>query len=86
MGNAEVGGFTRDQIAFVQKVLKSGALLENETFHIAERILRAFMETSGVGPETLLVLNGLPRHLGQAADLDRTVDTLSAELAPLLST
>jgi len=74
VGNAETGGFTRSEIAFVQGDMEKGALLENETFHIAERILRAFIDASGVGPGELLVLNGLPRHVGQASDVDRIVD------------
>ena len=69
-----VTGFTDDELAFVREVLEQGALLENETFPIAEQILRAFVDANPVGPEGLLVLNGLPRHLGQAADVDRIVD------------
>ena len=55
------------------RVLEQGALLENETFHVAERILRGFMDARRVSHEDLLVLNGLPRHLGQATDVDRIV-------------
>lgn len=67
-------GFTDDEVTFVREVLEQGALLENETFSIAERILRAFVDANPVGPQGLLVLNGLPRHQGQAADVDRIVD------------
>ena len=73
VADGKIGGFSGDEIAFVRDVLLKGALLENETFQIAERILGAFVETSRVNPGDLLVLNGLPRHLGQAADVDRLV-------------
>jgi len=78
--------------AFIVEVLQRGALLEDEHFHIAEKILRAFIvgQEDGEytktgcrdsrrpdGPEqprqtpAMIVLNGLPRHIGQAADVDR---------------
>ncbi len=54
----------------VNRVLRSGALLDNENFHIAEKILRSFAEEKNLGTDGLLVLNGLPRHAGQADDVD----------------
>jgi len=51
-------------------VLGSGALLEDEQFPIAERILRRFLAANGASSETRIVLNGLPRHVGQARDVD----------------
>jgi adenylate kinase family enzyme len=63
-----------DDIAFLRSVLEDGALLEDEHFHIAEKILRAFVAERVAGPDDLLVLNGLPRHVGQAEDVDRLVD------------
>lgn len=56
-------GLTPAEKEFVRDVLARGALLEEETFYIAEKILRAFI----AGHESeRLVLNGLPRHVGQA--------------------
>jgi adenylate kinase len=52
--------------------LQSGALLEDEHFPLAARILRRFMSRSG--DHAWLVLNGLPRHLGQAHAMDAIVD------------
>jgi adenylate kinase family enzyme len=52
-----------DEVRFLREVLATGALLEDEQFPIAERILRAFLERAGEAP---VVLNGLPRHVGQA--------------------
>ena len=66
--------FTLEQVRFIREVLERGALLENETFYLAEKILSAFKDRHAVQADDLLVLNGLPRHMGQAADVDRLVD------------
>ena len=50
----------------VKNVLKSGALLAEDEFHIARDILEDFMRRKKVAPDDILVLNGLPRHVGQA--------------------
>lgn len=60
----------REDIEFLQEVLRSGALLENEHYPLAERILRRFLVQREVDAAAFLVLNGLPRHVGQAAALD----------------
>jgi len=57
-------------IDFLREVLRSGALLEDEHFPIAERILTSFLAAHGGDARTLIVLNGLPRHVGQAEALD----------------
>ena len=62
---------TAEDMALVRRVLATGALLENETFHVAERILTAFLRERQAKGADLLVLNGLPRHAGQARDVDR---------------
>jgi adenylate kinase family enzyme len=73
---AEQGGegLTDDDIAYVRKVLTEGALLEDETFYIARAILEGFMAENGVGERDLVVLNGLPRHAGQARDVAEVLD------------
>lgn len=78
-------GITSAEQEFVREVLAKGALLENETFYIAEKILRAFITGH---EEELLVLNGLPRHVGQAAALEpivkvTTVVQLQADAATI---
>jgi len=65
-GAAPGNGLSTADTAFVRDVLASGALLEAETFHIAETILRRFIEHHAPAPEDIIVLNGLPRHAGQA--------------------
>lgn len=59
---------------FLENVLLRGVLLENETFYLAEAVLTAFIEERRVGTGDLLVLNGLPRHVDQARDMDRLVN------------
>jgi len=74
---AETTGYhplTSDDRAVILHSLKTGALLENETFYIAERIFRAFVEEKNISGNDFLILNGLPRHLDQARDVDRLVD------------
>ena len=64
-------GLTDSDVAFVADVLERGALLENERFYIAERILDAFMVEKEMEQGQLVLLNGMPRHVGQAGDVDR---------------
>jgi adenylate kinase len=64
-------GFTEKEIAFIRGVLQEGLLLENEYFYIAEKILLLFLKQCSFGGSDTLVLNGLPRHVDQARDVDR---------------
>jgi adenylate kinase family enzyme len=61
--------FTKEEIAFIRKVLYEGVLLENEHFHIAKKILAAFVKKRKIRKNDLIILNGLPRHTGQAEDI-----------------
>ena len=63
---------SRADLEFLRRVLQCGALLEDEYFPLAARILRRFLSRSG--DHAWLVLNGLPRHLGQAYAMDAIVD------------
>lgn len=67
----------RDDLRFLRSVLRSGALLENEHFPLAERILRSFLSRSGADRRTMVVMNGLPRHVGQADAVDAIVDVVA---------
>jgi adenylate kinase len=69
----ESGQFTPDEIRFLRRVLKEGALLEADRFPLAARILDAFIGHNNVPNDDLLVLNGLPRHLEQARAADHKV-------------
>jgi adenylate kinase len=66
--------FTGEEVAMVRGVLEAGTLLENEDFPLAERIFREFAAEKVRGPETCVVLNGLPRHVDQARAMDAIVD------------
>lgn len=68
--------FTDDDLAYIKKVLKEGILLENETFYIAEKILNSFINKNSITSNDLLILNGLPRHIDQAEDVDGIVDIM----------
>ena len=59
-------GLTSGDVATVQSVLTGGALLEDDTFHIARTILEVFMKEQDIGGQDIIILNGLPRHAGQA--------------------
>lgn len=64
---------TQEDVDYIHKVLKEGALLENETFYIAENLLHTFIDQNGITADDLVVLNGLPRHVGQAEDVDAII-------------
>jgi adenylate kinase len=61
---------SQQDIDFLRGVLERGVLLEDRDFPIAERILRAFLLRRSVDDRTVVVLNGLPRHTGQASALE----------------
>ena len=67
-------GLTQDQSDFVRSVLQTGALLEDEHFCIAEKILTGFLAERNTGRGDLVILNGLPRHIGQADAMDALLD------------
>lgn len=54
--------------------LKTGALLESENFHIARKILQRFTDEKKLKDSDILLLNGMPRHEGQAIDMNGLVE------------
>ncbi|MEI6971458.1 MAG: nucleoside monophosphate kinase [bacterium] len=66
--------FAAADIAVIRRVLATGALLDNSEFGIAIKTLACFLSRKRVGPGDLLLLNGLPRHSGQARQLSGLVD------------
>ena len=54
-------GMSDDDVAFLGEVLEEGVLLENETFHLAKKVLDNFCENEAQGAD-IIVLNGLPRQ------------------------
>jgi adenylate kinase family enzyme len=67
------GFLSAAELATVRACLRTGALLENETFGIAAKILTACLDESRVDRDGVLLMNGLPRHRDQARDVDRLV-------------
>ncbi len=67
-------GLSDEDVVYVRKVLAEGALLEDEAFGIARGILKHFMADREVRAEDRVVLNGLPRHVGQARDVGSVLD------------
>ncbi len=63
-------GLSPAEIAFLREVLDSGRLLEDGHFGIAEKVLRAFLNEGPASAPEWVVLNGMPRHVGQAKALE----------------
>ncbi len=61
--------FLPSERIFIQKVLEEGLLLEDQHFPLALKILRFFLASKKAQGNELLVMNGLPRHQGQAEAL-----------------
>lgn len=59
-------GLNAHELKRVDAVLLRGALLEDGDFSVALKLLDAFMTAHALDEESDLILNGLPRHIGQA--------------------
>ena len=68
-----IAAFSPEERRFLRDVLQSGALLEDSHFSLAERILTQFLESQCRDDQREVVLNGLPRHAGQAEMVGRIV-------------
>ena len=64
---------TKPEKAAVREALRSGVLLENETFPVARKLFMEFCRVGSVRDQDLVILNGLPRHIGQAEDMEALV-------------
>lgn len=64
---------SRDDIGLLENKLRENALLDDDEFYIAERIVVSFAATRHLEPEEYLILNGLPRHTGQAKAMNLLV-------------
>jgi adenylate kinase family enzyme len=61
--------YTAGELDFIHGVLERGLLLENEHFSLAEKIISLFLDRVCFLQRDVLVLNGIPRHAGQARDI-----------------
>lgn len=65
--------FSPRDIAVIRRVLSTGALLDDGQFVIAMKTLACFLSRKRLRQDDLLVLNGLPRHVGQASRISRVL-------------
>lgn len=63
-------GFTSEEHLFVREVLEKALLLEREHFPIARKIVSSFLDMRRYEKGDMVILNGLPRHVEQAIDMD----------------
>jgi adenylate kinase family enzyme len=63
-----------DQVEYVRWLLQTGELLDDEHFCVGECILQEAVRSRNGRPDDYVVLNGLPRRVGQAEDLEPIVD------------
>jgi len=66
--------FTSQQLDFIRDVLARGALLEDQHFPLARKILQHFLARNCTEQDIWVVLNGLPRHAGQAEKIAELLD------------
>ena len=81
----QTGRLTHKECELVGELLKAGALLEDKHFPVARKLLVDFMTERNASEDTLVVLNGLPRHVGQARAMEAVVEMralVSLECAP----
>lgn len=61
------GGLSSEEIALIRTLIESNALFPQDSYATALRILDGFL--AGLLPGQGVILNGLPRHVGQALGL-----------------
>jgi len=61
--------YSKKELDFIHGVLELGLLLENEHFLLAKKIISLYLDGVGFSEQDVLVLNGIPRHAGQARDI-----------------
>ena len=66
---------SKEELSIIENSLKTNSLLEDKDFPIAEKILKNFLMEKNIEPILdVVILNGLPRHIGQAEALDKIMD------------
>lgn len=68
-GGERSRAYSAEELDFIHGVLERGLLLENEHFPLAKKIIALFLDRAGFTQGHVLVLNGIPRHVGQAKDI-----------------
>jgi adenylate kinase family enzyme len=72
-GNGCSAPFSSCELDFIRGVLHNGLLLENEYFSLARKIIWHYLIRVRFLSGDILVLNGIPRHIGQARDMSSFV-------------
>jgi len=72
--NEQAGLLARHERDLVGGLLRTGALLKDEHFSIARELLVNSLTKRNANEDTLIVLNGLPRHVGQAKAMEVVVE------------
>ena len=66
---------SKEELSVIEHSLKTNSLLEDKDFPIAEKILKMFFAEKNIDPILdVVILNGLPRHIGQAKALNKIID------------
>ncbi|MFA5316494.1 MAG: nucleoside monophosphate kinase [Dehalococcoidales bacterium] len=65
---------TQDEIHVIKESLMAGTVLEDKHFVIAKKLLLNFIKERKADGDILIVLNGLPRHIGQAIAMEQFID------------
>ncbi len=75
-GGARSAAYSAKELDFIHGVLQQGFLLENEHFALAVKIISLFLDRMSFSrrEHDLLILNGIPRHAGQARDIASIAD------------
>lgn len=84
----QTGQLTCAELDIVEKSLRTGALLENKHFPIAKKLLANYLTERNANGDALVVLNGIPRHIGQADALEAVVKAqtvVSLECGPVIA-
>lgn len=67
-----VGNLSDSERAYVKELVSKHELFPDDKFHIVEKILVEFLERNNHAPG--VILNGLPRHIGQVGGITKYVD------------
>jgi adenylate kinase family enzyme len=65
-----------EDVAVIRNSLQSGTLLEDSQFGIVKLLFSSFVRDRQVGEGDAVLLNGMPRHVGQAEKITDFVDVV----------
>jgi adenylate kinase len=80
-------GLTDEETQHIRQVLAESALLEDDAFTIAATLLKRFIAQQTTHPSDTIILNGLPRHSGQARRIEaitRVIAVVNLDCPPSL--